>query len=313
METTAQLTPPKHCINPDCKNKFSNKLIKPAFASVIDLERQLGVKASIHTPFLLCPTCYTKLYRLCTPTQNCSSCGAIPKPGSKFSRHSPNSLLVAKYIKDSIGTDLCITPEDLICTSCYNLHCTIIKSIKCEQIGSDEMLAKSIEKWENIKIAHNTDTLTSAILSSVLFVAKHLLPHKAVLLPWVCNVFLQAYGVVCTGDINSRQVVLEVGDRSVQFSSRWLLHQLIIYLDVYMMHKCTHMKFGTVLYRKGADMLSTLSWALSTSQLANMCWFEPEIQQKQPEAERTLKEASNIVNNLIHNEIKRMSQTQKIY
>ena len=58
-------------------------------------------------------------------------------------------------------------------------------------------------------------------------------------------------------------------------------------------------------------MLSTLSWALSTSQLANMCWFEPEIQQKKPEAERTLKEASNIVNNLIHNEIKRTSQTQK--
>ena len=83
----------------------------------------------------------------------------MPKPGTKFCRHSPNSLLVSKYIKDSTGTDIDIRPEDGICTSCYNSHCTIIKSIKCEQIGSDEMLARSIEEWEDTKTVHNTDRL----------------------------------------------------------------------------------------------------------------------------------------------------------
>ena len=120
------------------------------------------------------------------------------------------------------------------------------------------------------------------------------------MLPWVCS-FLQAYGTSYSGDIKSAEVVLEVGDGSVHF---WLLHQLIIYLDMYMMHKCMHMKFGTILYRKGADILATLSWALSNSQLANMCWIEPEINQKHSDAGKTLKEESHIVNNLIHDELK---------
>ena len=53
--------------------------------------------------------------------------------------------------------------------------------------------------------------------------------------------------------------MVEVGDSSDNFSSHWLLHQFIIYLDVYMVHKCMHMKFGMILYRKGADILATLS------------------------------------------------------
>ena len=133
------------------KTNSAKNLLNPPLP-VLLIWKEAGDKSIyLCTLHFFYPTCYTKLYRLCTLTQNCSSCGAIPKPGSKFSCHSPNSLLVAKYFKDSIGTDLCIIPEDLICTSCYNLHCTIIKSIKCKQIWSDEMLAKSIENGRTLK------------------------------------------------------------------------------------------------------------------------------------------------------------------
>jgi len=65
-----------------------------------------------------------------------------------------------------------------------------------------------------------------------------------------------------------------------------------------MMHKCVHMRFGTVLYRRGVDLLVALSWALSSSQLVPS--FEPSNQQQQhhtsqnnhPNTETTLKEAS---------------------
>ena len=70
------------------------------------------------------------------------------------------------------------------------------------------MLTKSIEEWEATHQAHNTDQLTKAILSSVIFVAKHLLAQKALLLPWVSQIFLNVY----TGDMNSVKVSLEVGD-----------------------------------------------------------------------------------------------------
>ena len=171
------------------------------------------------------------------------------------------------------------------------------------------MILKSIGDWEATKKAHNTDQLIKAVLSSVIFVAKYLLIQKALLLPWVCQVFLTAYGIQYTGDIKSIQVTLVVGDSSVKFSSRRLLHQLIIHLDGYMMHKCIHMKFGTVLYRRGGDILVALSWALSTTQPLNQYQPEPEIQCQSSDVDKILKEAI-IVNNLMHEEIKKSSQLQ---
>ena len=304
---------PKCCIHPQCGNKFHDKLIKPAFATLAELEKLLGVQSSVQKPFLLCPSCYSKLYHEFNPLANCTSCGATPKPGQKFCRRSPNATIVSHYLKDTTGTDVVISPDDCICTNCYNTHCSIIESIECEQTGSNEMLVKAIEIWEGTINAHNTDKLTVSILSSVVFVAKHLLTQKAVLLPWACQVFLRAYNIHCTVDIKS--VRIEMKECNVQFSSRWLLHQLIIYLDAYMMHKCVHMKYGTVLYRKGADILETLSWALSTSHLADH-WYESEEQKhrdKHPNTETTLKEASFIMNNLIHEEIKKSTQIRPTF
>ena len=293
----------RSCIHPQCTNKFRDKLFKPSFTTINELEKLLGIQSSSNVPFLLCPSCYSKVYRHFNPTHTCTTCGATPKPGQKFHRRSPDPVINSKYIKDTIETDIYISADDCICTSCYNAHCSIVKSIKHELNGSDEMLTKSIEEWKAAHQAHNTDHLTKAILSSVIFVAKHLLAQKALLLPWVCQVFLNAY----TGDMNSAQVSLEVGDSTVQFSSRWLLHQLITFLDVYMMHKCIHMKFGTVLFRKGGDILTALSWALSTPPSTNQY---PETHCQNPDTNKTLKEASIIINNLIHEEIKKSSQSQ---
>ena len=55
---------------------------------------------------------------------------------------------------------------------------------------------------------------------------------------------------------------LEVGESLVKFSSRWLLHQLTTYLHPYMEYKYVHKKYGTMLFRKGSDLLKSLSWAL---------------------------------------------------
>ena len=55
---------------------------------------------------------------------------------------------------------------------------------------------------------------------------------------------------------------IELGESNVQFSSRWLLHQLIVYLNSHMLYKCIHKKFGTVLFHQRVDVLISLSWAL---------------------------------------------------
>ena len=113
-------------------------------------------------------------------------------------------------------------------------------------------------------------------------VAKHLLQNKAVLLPWACKVFVETY----TGSVNMVDLHLELGESIVQFSSRWLLHQLIVYLNSYMLYKCTHKKFGIMLYRKGIDVLLSLSWALGSQEATVHNRSEPTAKQissvKQP-------------------------------
>lgn len=296
----------KSCVDPHCTNKFHEKLIQPAFATITKFEELLGVQSTADNPLLLCPTCYSKLYHQFNPVYSCTSCGAIPKSGYRFCRHSPDAALVSQYFKDTTNTDVIISPNDWICTNCYKTHTSIIKSLECKENGTDEMLTNDIQGWEDSVKSPNNNKLTKAILASVIFVAWHLLPQKAVLLPRVCQVFLETYGVQSEGDIKSIQVTLEVEESSVMFSSRWLLHQLIAYLDVYMMHKCVHMKFGTVLFRKGADLLVSLSWALGSLQFPQ--WSEPSEQQKHaqhPNTEKTLEEAGIIINDLIHKEIKK--------
>ena len=71
-----------------------------------------------------------------------------------------------------------------------------------------------------------TDTLTKATLKVVLYLSESLLQQRAVLLPTVCQVFLETYGVSHSGSIASVELNLEVGDSTVKFSSHWLLHQL---------------------------------------------------------------------------------------
>ena len=147
---------PLNAVYTQYANKSHEKLIKPAFATITDLKRLLGVQSSVQNLLLLCPTCYTKLYRQFNPVANCKSCGGTPKPGQKLCRHSPNATIVSQYLKDTTGTDVVISPGDSICTNCYNTHYTIIKS---KQTGSIEMLAKAIEVWEATTNAHNTDKL----------------------------------------------------------------------------------------------------------------------------------------------------------
>ena len=124
------------------------------------------------------------------------------------------------------------------------------------------MLRQAVEEWIHKYNNVSTDKLTKAVLKTVIYVANQFLLGKAVLLPWACQVFLQAYEIQHIGSIKSARVILETGESSVIFSSRWLLHQLITYLNSYMLYKCVHMKFGTILYHKGADILVSLSWAL---------------------------------------------------
>ena len=78
------------------------------------------------------------------------------------------------------------------------------------------------------------------------FVAEHLTHQKAVLLPWVCKVFLDTHSQTQAGGEVLPSPTLEVEESTDKFTSRWLLNQLIVYLNQHMSYKCIHKRFGTM-------------------------------------------------------------------
>ena len=198
-----------------------------------------------------------------------------------------------------------ISPRDYICSTSYKTHCLIIESLKSPH-GNDTSLKQATDQWVDQYNDGNTDKLTKATLQTVIYVANHLLQEKAVLLPWACKVFLKSYESEYAGSVTSAKVTVETGDGTVIFSARWLLHKLIEYLNCYMLYKCVHMKFGTILYRKGVDVLVSLSWALSTQSTSQECSDEDHNCVHGPVIEdnkMVLHNAACIVNSLIHKEI----------
>jgi len=140
-----------------------------------------------------------------------------------------------------------------------------------------------------------------------LFVAENLIHQKAVLLPWVCQVFLDAYLQVPEGSKSTPSPTLEVGESTVKFSSRWLLNQLISHLNQHMSYKCIHKKFGTLLHHKGGDVLVSLSWALSNSNMhADNETAHVTLHENAETDKLILYQASKILNHLFQEESKRL-------
>ena len=132
------------------------------------------------------------------------------------------------------------------------------------------------------------------------------------LLPEACDVFLQAH--TC----DDQGLDLEMEEGSVKFTSRWLLNQLILYLKLHLSFKCIHRRFGTLLYRTGGDLLTSLSWAHGTKRILHAGNKSDETYEEigqskgydQEYKENISSEAGCIINDLLHDEIKKLSENE---
>ena len=97
---------------------------------------------------------------------SCASCGARPKAGTRFLRHSPNPSLVSKLINQSAEMEIDLTAKDTICYSCYRVHLSLINSTQ----SSDEQLEEFMQIWLKKFNDVNTSILTKSILRAVLVV-----------------------------------------------------------------------------------------------------------------------------------------------
>ena len=93
-------TPPdinKRCGNPICANLECERVIKPSFAPLNEIKALFNLR-SLESTFVLCQKCYCYAYNVFHPKEICKSCGAVPKAGETFNRHSPHSGKVTEHL-----------------------------------------------------------------------------------------------------------------------------------------------------------------------------------------------------------------------
>ena len=88
------------------------------FAPLNEINKILGIQSTIEQ-LVLCQKCYNDTYTTVSTTRApCSSCGATPKTGKTFCRHSPDAETVSKYLQNTTGetvqigiiNDVCVLP-----------------------------------------------------------------------------------------------------------------------------------------------------------------------------------------------------------
>ena len=294
------------CAYPQCfTTNTDQRLIVPSFDSLDNIRMALNIDGDSLECLVLCPRHYTQLHKELSCPQCCASCGMKPKKGTHFTRHCPDVQTINLLLFENTGCDQRLTETDQICLTCYKSHLAALKS-RSEVITSNELLESQISTWEH-ELSNNTNMsqLTKAILTTVVYVAKQLLPQHALLLPQASIVFLEEYQSSLSEDVH-----LEVGEGMIRFTSHWLLNQLLIYMHQYMSYKCVHKKFGTILFRKGGDIMTSLSWAMGAGrqrpESRELVLSEPSKNYTSNE-HQVLEEAGHIINDLIHKEIEKVS------
>ncbi len=112
----------KYCSFPGCKQSTDEgRIVTPG------LGLQQAIWGDKYTDQKLCMTHYSKCYRKVNGPKPCVSCGAHPKSGKTFTRHSPNPQVVNDYnARHELTEHRDIQAQDLICYDCYMLHTEIL-------------------------------------------------------------------------------------------------------------------------------------------------------------------------------------------
>ena len=140
----------------------------------------------------------------------------------KLARHCPNSAAVNQFFSMNRDTDINITPQDYVCTSCYNHHITI--SQHAAHTSTDEEVNKlltshfELPPWAKSYIGN-------ALRGVICEVGNVLLKRLAVLFPKVYTCFIQ----LVLEEANAAGITLSLRHRLLiwfQKSFFWLHNKL---------------------------------------------------------------------------------------
>ena len=253
----------------------------------------------IPTPTPLCKHHYHLVYSAVQPRE-CATCGVRLRGNNHHPCPKPD--VIRKHLKESTGFEGEIHSQDRVCMTCYKSHLVVLKENK--SISRDSDLEKLISTYteqipsiDEVITAH--DVMKTAMARTVVRVG-HILPKKqAILLPSVHNIFMS----------HARDLlkVKHIGCEEVEHvSSRWVLSDLTANLQHHIAYSCKVRKYGTLIYRPNADLVSLLSeamWKLQNAETVPDETTEVTFSTDSSTTDSSTTDSLDDLNKLIHTQI----------
>ena len=306
----------QYCMVEGCTNTAA-KCSHPASKSETSLLLHCPLKESTvdNDTLPLCNSHYSSLYDNLR-RKPCVQCQINPPRGTNFTHTSPNPVLLTAYLHshtDFIGT---IGERDKLCKTCYNFQLSVTQEATTVSLDEDlklklhklrqsvELLSKS--QREN---ADNEFYLTWATEATCIFVAENLIANRALLLPDIVRYFT---AVLCS---NSK-LLSATHPQTVSNppTSQWLISRLTTFLAPHIAFCCKILKMGTIVYRKGGDVMTALTYALhNASQLQKrLSILENQPMPPSPKFEEQFDNVCSTLNKALVSQNQLLSSTQEI-
>ena len=205
-------------------------------------------------PTPLCHQHYHYVYdTLQSKATRCCTCNATLRNARK--RVCPDSETIQKYLMQNTGFEGTIPKEGRVCPACYKSHLVILKKQPPSCDTDLQLLINDIKaSRQSLETLRNEDDVIKQALQDIaVYVAEKLLRQECLLLPSVMQVFSS---LVSKTALESHLCVQE------KVTARWLLSNLIVYLQHHISYTCRIRKHGTLLYRSNGDLLTSISHLL---------------------------------------------------
>ena len=302
----------KHCEIPACTDaihrvtKLANKtLIYEYFGVQVSSTSESTSESSCEEETALCLSHYSDFYHHKNPDKfkQCVTCGKHLVDTTKI-RTCPDAKIVQEFLQENSEFQTEIRNGDTVCYTCYKEHLVIIKHKRSATTSSDENLTTLLkqikaEMGTMSGIQTEEQALTFAAQSSALEVGRALLDQTAVLLPEVYE------GFRCSLEVITKQSAVKVTVPSPQ----WLLSQLTTSLEHHMVYRCAVKWYGTLLYRRGGDLVHALSIALGQRRHKKQT---PEDRYTPESCQLRVKETCEMINEKIHTSIKNLVEKDSL-
>ncbi len=215
-------------------------------------------------PLALCNAHYYQLYRDINYPP-CATCSILPIHCKRHTRKCPDPNAISEYLNNTIGFDSTLTEDCRICRTCYKLHCLILKQKK--ECPTLEFLISTFQKkLQAFQDAPSRQVTTDEFLDMLvvktgLGLAKTIEKDEAILMPVLYSDFVK----------DLRNDPLNTSGQLINSppTTNWLLNSIILHFKDTLGVVCKHKRYGTLVYRKGGDLLKALSKSLGTAKEAS--------------------------------------------